>query len=225
MERTEKDSDSAFGALHSFPTLHPASKDRERADTCFHPMFQTPVGGFNHAKDTPGVGTEGDDSLAVALKESYERGLEKGNVDACGLAQQELAPTLQSFFNRLNAFSDNFKQFTQDQATQMVTLALSIAGKISGCQQLRKADDLLPVQEVLDAGLQRCHQLNLQLNEDDLEALADLIRCQNMEMIESDAVRISQIDGIQRGVPRSSHPSATFEALREQMTQTIEDLP
>jgi hypothetical protein len=225
MQRTEKNSASPAGALHSFPTLHPASRDKERDDTCFRPMFQTPVGGSHHAKDTPGDGTDGDDALAVALKESYERGLAKGSADACGLAQQELAPTLQSFFNRLNAFSDNFKQFTRDQATQMVTLALSIAGKISGGQPLQNADDLLPVQEALEEGLRRCHELNLQLNEDDMEALADLMRCQNMEMIDSDAVRISQIDGIQRGAPRTGHPSATVEALQDQMTQSIEDLP
>ncbi len=225
MERTEKDSAAAIGAHHNFPTLHPASKDRKRADTCFRPMFQTPSGGFNLAKDAHGAGAEGDNSLAVALKESYEKGLEKGNADACGLAQQELVPSLQKFFNRLNAFSDNFKQFTRDQATQMVTLSLTIAGKISGGQPLPNADDLLPVQEALDEGLQRYHQLNMQLNDDDLEALADLMRCQNMDMIESDAVRIGQIHGIQRGAPRASHPSATLEALREQMTQTIEGLP
>jgi flagellar biosynthesis/type III secretory pathway protein FliH len=225
MERTEKNLKSAIGALHSFPTLHPTSKDGDRADACFRPMFQASLGGFNHAKNTPGDDAEGDNTLAVALKESYERGLAKGNADACGLVQQELAPTLQSFFSRLNAFSGNFKQFTRHQATQMVTLALSIAGKISGGQPLRNADDLQPVQEALDAGLQRWHQLNLQLNGDDLEVLADLMRCQNMEMIESDAVRISKIDGIQRGVPQISHPSATLEAIREQMAQTIEDLP
>jgi hypothetical protein len=219
MQRTQKDSASAIGALHSFPTLHPASKDRESGDACFRPIFRTPHGG------TSGDGTEGDDSLADALKESYERGLEKGHADACDFAQQELAPSLQSFINRLNTFSDKFKQFTRDQATQMVILALSIAGKISGGQPLQNADDLLPVQEALDAGLQRCLQLNLQLNEDDLEALADMMRCQNLEMIESDAVRVSRSDGIQRGLPRSRPASATIEALREQMLQAMEDLP
>jgi len=224
MQRTEKNSRSAIGALHSFPTLHPTSGDRPRADTTFRPLFQTTLGGSKHANGGAGDGTEGDDALAVALKESYERGIEKGNADACGLAQQELAPSLQGFFNRLNAFSDNFKQFTRDQATQMVNLALSIAGKVSGCQPSQNVDGMPTVQKALDAGLQRCHQLNLQLNEDDLEALADLMRCQHMEMIENDAVRISQSDGIQRGLPRASHPSATIEALGKQMTQTIEEL-
>jgi hypothetical protein len=233
MERTQKDSESAIGALHCFPNIAPASNKKERAENCFRPMFQAPAGSFKDAKDDPGDDTEGgngDNALAVALKESYERGVEKGSQDACDLAQQELAPSLQGFFNRLNTFSDSFKQFTQDQATQIVSLALSIAakisgaGKISGRQQERNSDDMLPVKDALDAGLQSFQQLNLQLNKDDLKALADLIRCQNMEMNESGAVRIHQNDVIQRGAPQSSGPSATLEALREQITQTIENL-
>lgn len=234
MERTQKDSESAIGAFHCFPAIAPASNRKDRAENCFRPMFQTVAGRFKDAKDDPCDGTEdgnGDDSLAVALKESYERGVEKGNQDACDLAQQELAPSLQSFFNKLNTFSDSFKQFTQDQATQIVALALSIAGKISGAdkisgrQQEQNSVDMLPVKDVLDAGLQSCQQLSLQLNKDDLKVLADLIRCQNMEMNESGAVRIRQNEAIQRGAPQSSRPSATLEALREQITQTIENLP
>lgn len=213
---------------HCFPAIHTASKNRDRADDRFRPMFQTPVHGLNEQKETPRdprEGGRGSDPLAVTLKESFERGVEAGNRDACGLAQQELEPSLHGFFNRLNAFSDSFNQFTRDQATHIVALALSIAAKISVCRQMQITDDMGPLQNALDEGLRRHHQLNLQLNKDDLKDLADLMRCRNMEMCDSNAVRICDSELLERGAPRRGSPSVPFEALRERMTRAIGDLP
>jgi hypothetical protein len=227
MKRTDKDTESVMPSPHSFPAIQSASQNRDRADDRFRPLFQTPAHGLNNKKDTTCDGREdgnGNDPLAVALKESFERGVEAGNRDACSLVRQELEPSLQGFFNRLNAFSDSFNQFTHDQANHIIALALSIVAKISVCRPMQFTDEMRPVQTALDEGLRHHHQLNLQLNKDDLKDLSDLMHCRNIEMSDSSAVRICDSDFLERGTPQRGSPSVPFEALQERMIRAIDDL-
>jgi hypothetical protein len=228
LEPLEEDRKYMIRSPHIFPAIHPTSKNTRQDDHRFRPLFQTPADLPIPDNNSPSNSTQsgnGSDPLTVALKESYERGFKVGNKDACTLAQQELEPSLQGFFNRLNDFSETFSQFTHGQAAHIVTLALSIAGKLSSSCQMPKADTMLPVQEALDEGLRRHHQLELQLNKEDMEELADLMRCRGIELNHSGVVRICDNEDIPRGAPRRGPSSAAIETLREQIAQTIEDLP
>lgn len=227
MRRLEKDTEFVIPRPHSFPALHSTSENAPRQDDRFRPLFHTPAGISNTENDSPPDGMKGgDDSnpLADALKESYERGIEEGRKDACSLAQQELEPSLQGFFNRLNAFKDHFGQFTHNQAVHIIALAFSIACKISGRRTLPEDDALLSVQEELDAGLRRHHQLELQFNKNDLKELADLMHCRSTDIDDSGVVRICDVDDIQRGAPRLGPSAEAFEELIAQITQALEDL-
>ena len=216
------------GSPHTFPAIRPDTQDGGLSDDCFRPLFQNAQGNMTPQSSQPGdarnCGQE-NDPLAVALKESYERGVEAGNQEACGLAQKELKPALDRFFNSLNAFSDTYRQLTHDSSSHLVALALAVVGKILKGYQIRSIDKMSPVQQVLDDKLRHQHQLNLQLNIQDLKELADLMRCRNIEMNDAGAVQICDNETVQRGNPQYTNAFASFEASLEHIIQALDALP
>lgn len=227
MERTDNDMTQVPGDTHTFPTIGPEHHDTDRSDECFRPLFNGPQGDKDTRATSPCDAEEdgqANDPLAVALKESYQRGVEAGNKEACGLAQREIEPALERFFSDLNTFSDNYAQLIQHSAPRIVALALSIAGKIVNGHALQSSDVMLPVQKALDDMLRHYHQLNLQLNSEDLKELADLMQCRNIEMNNTGAIQIDDSETVQRGVPLSTNAHSSYEEWRERVIQALEEL-
>ena len=227
MEETDKDKGSAVHNPHNFPVIHPDSEKTDGSADGFRPLYQLSTGGLNAPKNCGCDGAEqgnGNDALAVALKKKFERGVEAGNKEACGLALKELEPSLNSFFDSLNAYADSFRQLTHGYAAHIVSLAQAISGKIvEGCT-IKSSDELSPIQQDLSALLERFHQLCLDLHSDDLKELADLMQCRGIAMNDIGAVQICDNNAVQRGAPQRRDPATSFEGLRENIAQTIAEL-
>ncbi len=213
---------------HTFPTIQPDSQSTDHSDDCFRPLFQSAQGNFESPATEPCSGNsdeKGNDPLAVALKESYDRGVEAGNKEACGLAQKELDPSLKKFFDSLSAFSSNHSQLTHDCALHIIALALAISKKIVKGDSFFSSIEMSPIQQALNEMLQQHHQLNLKLNGQDLNELADLMRCRNIEMSDAGAVQICGSDTVNRGTSQFDNALASIDQLKEHITQALENLP
>ena len=213
---------------HTFPTIRPQDKDGCSSDDCFRPLFQNTQGSMTPQSSQSSDATDGgqeNDPLAVALKESYARGVEAGNLEACGLAQKELEPALDRFFDSLNAFSDHYIHHTHESAPQIVALALAIVGKILKGHQIGSINEMSSIQQALNDMLRHHQQLNLRLNSEDLRELADLMRCRNIEMNNAGAVQISDAETVQRGNTQYSNALDSFNASLKRITQALDALP
>lgn len=228
MEQTGKNTGRTLNNTHSFPTIESASDASGFSGERFRPMFQSNPNGTHSRPGTPcdpGGNGNGDDPLAAALKESYERGVEAGNKEACELAQKELDPSLDRFLTGLNAFSDSVRHLTLDYAGHIIMLAQAIVGKIVKDKSRLTADDMVEVQQDLEAMLRRHLQLHLQINSDDLKDLADAMRCRNIELSDTSAIQICDNGTVQRGAPQYSNSEAPFEELLERTIKTLEAMP
>jgi len=213
---------------HTFPTIGPDSHDRDRSDDSFRPLFNDARGEF-HSQKNPSADAKEDgkenDPLAIALKESYDRGVDAGNKEACSFAQKTIEPSMDLFYASLNAFANAYGPLTKDCASQIITLALAVAGKIAKTCLTLSSDEMVPIEQAIDDMLRDHHQLKLLLNSQDLKELADLMRCRNIEMNDAGAVKISVDDAVQRGTLQFTNTPASSEALREDMARVLERLP
>ena len=225
MERSEKDTHTSAFHAHCFPAIDGRCETPDAPSDCFRPLFQASSPG-SESTDTPrpedsrAVADE-TDPLAAALKCSFERGVAAGHQDACNLARNALKPKLERFFQKIGAFSDNFNRLTGDYPAHIVALSQSIAGKIIGHPVEPASAEMRCVRNALDALLRRLHQLDLQLNGDDLKQLTDLMNEWQVVMNASGAVQISASDAVQSGNPLPADPAASFEDLLERFIREL----
>jgi hypothetical protein len=169
---------------HAFPLLNrkvfagqgDASGDR------FKPLFNTPF-----VQETPsphkGLGAkcadEDRDSEDIARRKGFELGFAAGKLDACSLAQEELAPHIRSFADAFNTWNAIMARVEEKSNLQILKMAVAIAEKILGAPPQCGPGSLESLKTDLKARMRKAYQLEIKLNPGDIDALSRLLSCEN----------------------------------------------
>ena len=216
------------GTSHCFPSIKrgeiPESKDCGDACRQFRPIYQTP----SHMRSSVPTNACDDQNNRKALEEirekSFDKGYDAGCRDACNLAHQALAPSLNAFCEVFGSYSNCFTKVTDHYSNYIVSLALAIAKKILHHHFEIDVDRLGSISRQFEQSLKQTFQLAIEFNQEDLQTLCELLDGDLPDWKHSAAVRIIGKNDIQKGHIQPQISSQNVDRLSPELLRHIDDV-
>jgi hypothetical protein len=192
---------------HSFPRLNkgalidPADAAGE-PDDCFKPLFGNPRIDGNQSSHTrlgiasPGKELNSEDSVR---RKSFDLGFDAGRQDACTLAQGEMAPQIKLFADLFSRWNAAMIRIAENSNLQILKMAAAIAERILGSPPQCCSGRLESLKSDLIARLHQAYQLEFKLNPMDMDALSELMACENVHWKQLDYVTATGDEAVPRG--------------------------
>lgn len=216
------------GTSHCFPSIKrgeiPESKDGDDACRLFRPIYQTP----SHMRSSGSTNACDDHDNSKALEEireeSFKKGYDAGSRDACNLAHQALAPTLNAFWEAFGSYSTCFTKVTDNYSNHTISLALAIAKKILNKNLELDIDRFGSISREFELLLKQTFQLAIEFNKEDLQTLSHLFDSDHPDWKHSAAINIIGKKDIQKGRIQPKISSQNVDVLNPEMLQHIDDV-
>lgn len=228
MVNLEKEGEAMNGTSHCFPTIKideiPEANDSGDACRLFRPIYQTP----SHKRSSGPADACDDHDNSKALEEirekNFKKGYEAGCRDACHLAHQALAPTLNAFWEAFGAYSTCFTKVTGNYSNDIISLALAIAKKILNHHLELDIDRLGSISREFESLLKQTFKLTIEFNKEDLQTMSELLDCDHPDWKHSAAITIIGKNDIRKGRLQTKTSSQNVGMSNPELLQRIDDV-
>lgn len=216
------------GTSHCFPSIKrgeiPESKDSGDACRLFRPIYQTPSRERSSSLTNACDDHDNSKALEEIREKSFKKGYDAGCRDACNLAHQALAPTLNEFWEAFGSYSNCFTKVTDNYSNYILSLALAIAKKILNHHLELDSDRLGSISREFESLLKQTFQLSIEFNKEDLQALSQLLECDHPDWKHSAAVNIIGKNDIRKGRIQPKPLNQNVDSLKPKLLQHIDDV-
>ncbi|MGD9365258.1 MAG: FliH/SctL family protein [Desulfobacteraceae bacterium] len=213
---------------HCFPIINtdeiPEPKDRGDACHLFRPIYRTPSHKRSSGPTNACDDHDGSKALEEIREKNFKKGYEAGCRDACNLAHQELAPTLNAFWEVLGSYSTCFTKVTDNYSNYILSLALAIAKKILNNHLELDSDRLGSISREFESLLKQTFQLGIEFNREDLQSLSERLDCDHPDWKHSAAINIIGKNDIRKGRLQTKTSNQNVDGLKSKLLQHIDDV-
>jgi hypothetical protein len=230
MVSVEKEGAAMNGTSHCFPSIKrdeiPELKDSGDACRLFRPIYQTPSHKQSSSPTNACDDHDNNKALEQIREKSFKKGYDAGCRDACNIAHQTLAPTLNAFWEAFGSYSNGFTKVTDNASNYIISLALTIAEKILNHQLELDIHRLGSISREFESVLKQTFQLTIELNTEDLQTLSELLDCDHPDWKRkhSAAINITGKNDIGKGNIQPKPSYQNVDSLKPKLLQHIDDV-